>query len=96
MIAKDDNPVTRLPPLPLMLGVAAASALSIALIWIVAQETVVAVATAFLPWPAWMRRNDSPMRARPAVMIGFPASGPPEGLIWTSSPRPSAFFTMIS
>ena len=44
MIAKDDNPVTRLPPLPLMLGVAAASALSIALIWIVAQETVVAVA----------------------------------------------------
>ena len=32
----------------------------------------------------------SPMRMRPAVIIGLAASAPPDGLISTSSPRPSA------
>ena len=35
-------------------------------------------------WPA------SPMRIRPAAIIGLAASAPPDGLIATPSPRPSA------
>ena len=35
-------------------------------------------------------RNASPMRARPVTIIGLATSAPPDGLIATSSPRPSA------
>jgi len=44
MIVQDDNPVTRLPPVPLMFGVAVACIISIALVWLVGQQTVVALA----------------------------------------------------
>jgi len=43
-MVQEDNPVTRLPPLPLMLGVAAAGIVSVALVWLVGQQTVVALA----------------------------------------------------
>lgn len=41
---EDDNPVGRLPPLPLILGVTGACVLSISLVWLVGRETVVALA----------------------------------------------------
>ncbi len=44
MIAQDDNPVGRLPPLPLLLGVVGACVLSIALVWLMGREAVVALA----------------------------------------------------
>ncbi|MCP2016181.1 two-component system cell cycle sensor histidine kinase/response regulator CckA [Qipengyuania citrea] len=44
MMVQEDNPVTRLPPLPLMLGVAAAGIVSVSLVWLVGQQTVVALA----------------------------------------------------
>ena len=40
----EDNPVGRLPPLPLTLGVVGACMLSIVLVWLVGRETVVALA----------------------------------------------------
>ena len=43
-MVQEDNPVTRLPPLPLMLGVAAAGIVSVSLVWLVGQQTVVALA----------------------------------------------------
>ena len=36
----------------------------------------------------WIRRAASPIRLRPALNIGLPASAPPDGLMRTSSPRP--------
>ncbi len=42
------------------------------------------------PSPSRMRRAASPMRIRPATIIGFAASAPPDGLTSTPSPRPSA------
>jgi len=44
MIAREESAVSGLPPLPLMLGVAAASIVSIALVWLVGQQTLVALA----------------------------------------------------
>ena len=44
MMAGEDSTVSGLPPVPLMLGVAAASIISIALVWLVGQQTVVAMA----------------------------------------------------
>ncbi|WP_369027306.1 response regulator [Qipengyuania sp. RANM35] len=44
MIAKEENPIGRLPPLPLTLGIFAACLVSISLVWLIGQETVVAVA----------------------------------------------------
>ena len=41
---QDDNPITRLPPAPLMLGVVAACIISIGLVWLVGQQSVVALA----------------------------------------------------
>ena len=41
---QDDNPITRLPPAPLMLGVVAACIVSIGLVWLVGQQSVVALA----------------------------------------------------
>ena len=43
-MVQEDNPVTRLPPLPLTLGVAAAGIVSVSLVWLVGQQTVVALA----------------------------------------------------
>jgi len=43
-MVQEDNPVTRLPPLPLMLGVAAAGIVSVSLVWLVGQQTVAALA----------------------------------------------------
>ncbi len=40
----DDNPITHLPPAPLMLGVAAACLVSIGLVWLVGEQTLVAMA----------------------------------------------------
>lgn len=40
----EDNPVGRLPPLPLSLGIFAACIVSIGLVWLIGGETVVAVA----------------------------------------------------
>ena len=44
MKVQDDNPITRLPPAPLMLGVVAACIISIGLVWLVGQQSVVALA----------------------------------------------------
>ena len=44
MKVQDDNPITRLPPAPLMLGVVAACIVSIGLVWLVGQQSVVALA----------------------------------------------------
>ncbi|QKG71858.1 hybrid sensor histidine kinase/response regulator [Erythrobacter mangrovi] len=44
MNAHEDNPVGRLPPLPLVLGIAIACLASIGIVWLVGQETVVALA----------------------------------------------------
>ncbi len=44
MIASEESAVSGLPPLPLMLGVAVASIVSIVLIWLVGQQTLVALA----------------------------------------------------
>jgi two-component system cell cycle sensor histidine kinase/response regulator CckA len=44
MIAKDEHPVSTLPPVPLMLGVAAAAAVSVALVWLSTPESAVALA----------------------------------------------------
>ncbi len=44
MIAQDENPIGFLPPLPLMLGVASGAAVSIALVWLVSEQTTVALA----------------------------------------------------
>ena len=41
---QDDNPITRLPPAPLMLGVVTACIISIGLVWLVGQQSVVALA----------------------------------------------------
>ena len=43
-MVQEDNPVPRLPPLPFMLGVAAAGIVSVSLVWLVGQQTVVALA----------------------------------------------------
>ena len=67
MIAKDEHPVSTLPPVPLMLGVAAAAAVSVALVWLSTPESAVALAyggalvtvllmlllIVFLTWGAW-------------------------------------------
>ena len=50
----------------------------------------VACATARSACPDQMALADSPMRMRPADIIGLAASAPPEGLRLTSSPRPRA------
>ncbi|MBX7496435.1 response regulator [Qipengyuania sp. 6B39] len=44
MSVQDDNTIGRLPPLPLILGVVAACVISVALVWLVAGATVVAIA----------------------------------------------------
>ena len=44
MKVQDDNPIIRLPPAPLMLGVVAACIISIGLVWLVGQQSVVALA----------------------------------------------------
>ncbi|USA62230.1 response regulator [Qipengyuania citrea] len=44
MRVQDDNPITRLPPAPLMLGVVTACIISIGLVWLVGQQSVVALA----------------------------------------------------
>lgn len=44
MKVQEDNPITRLPPAPLMLGVVAACIISIGLVWLVGQQSVVALA----------------------------------------------------
>ena len=44
MKVQDDNPITRLPPAPLMLGVVATCIISIGLVWLVGQQSVVALA----------------------------------------------------
>ena len=44
MKVQDDNPITRLTPAPLMLGVVAACIVSIGLVWLVGQQSVVALA----------------------------------------------------
>ena len=44
MKVQDDNPITPLPPAPLMLGVVAACIVSIGLVWLVGQQSVVALA----------------------------------------------------
>ncbi len=41
---REDDPFARLPPLPLLLGVLAASVISIGLVWLVGRQSVVAVA----------------------------------------------------
>ena len=41
---REDDPFARLPPLPLLLGVVAASIVSIALVWLVGQQSAAAVA----------------------------------------------------
>ncbi|WP_324827084.1 hybrid sensor histidine kinase/response regulator [Qipengyuania zhejiangensis] len=44
MIAHDDNPIGRLPPIPLIFGVVVACVVSVGLVWLVGRETVAAMA----------------------------------------------------
>ena len=44
MTPTDDTTISRLPPLPLIVGVTAACVISIGLVWLVGQETIVAMA----------------------------------------------------
>ena len=82
MIAQDENPIGFLPPLPLMLGVAGGAAVSIALVWLVSEQTTVALAyggtlvVVLLMLLLAARRPD--LRASPSSVIAtpcLPASG---------------------
>ena len=57
---------------------------------------VVAWTTARLTEPSWMRDADSMKRMRPAAMIGFAASAPPDGFTTTEGSSPSASVIRIS
>ena len=60
------------------------------------QGPQVAWATARPASPRAMRAAASPMRTRPAAIIGLAASGPPDGLTSTSSFSPRAWRTITS